>query len=85
MSQKEKLLRKLCSKPKDMTFDELETLLNYLGYVRSNKGKTSGSRVLFEGEGLQPVFMHKPHTSGAPLKAYQILEILSTLKEESLI
>ena len=44
MGQKEKLIKKLKSVPKDMTFEEVETLLRYLTYLRSNKGKTSGSR-----------------------------------------
>lgn len=30
MGQKEKLIRKLKSVPRDMTFDEAETLLRYL-------------------------------------------------------
>ena len=47
MGQKEKLIKKLLSKPKNFTFTEAETLLNYFDYVRSNKGKTSGSRVIF--------------------------------------
>lgn len=47
MGQKEKLIKKLLSKPKDFTFTEAETLLNYFDYVRSNKGKTSGSRIIF--------------------------------------
>lgn len=46
MGQKEKLIKKLMSKPKDFTFAEAETLLNYFDYVRSDKGKTSGSRVI---------------------------------------
>lgn len=41
MGQKEKLIQRLKSKPKDFTFDDAETLLNYLDYIRSNKGKTS--------------------------------------------
>ena len=39
MGQKEKLIKKLKSVPKDMTFEEVETLLRYLTYLRSNKGK----------------------------------------------
>lgn len=39
MGQKEKLIQRLKSKPKDFTFDDAETLLNYLDYIRSNKGK----------------------------------------------
>jgi len=44
--QKEKLIKRLKTKPRDFTFDEAETLLGYLTYSRSNKGKTSGSRVM---------------------------------------
>ena len=32
MGQKEKLIQRLKSKPKDMTFQEIETLLRYLSY-----------------------------------------------------
>lgn len=39
MGQKEKLIQRLKSKPKDFTFQEAETLLGYLEYIRSNKGK----------------------------------------------
>lgn len=56
-----KLLERLKSLPKDFTFDEAERLLNLFGYVKSNKGKTSGSRVLFFKDGYIPVFMHRPH------------------------
>lgn len=42
MGQKEKLIRRLKSKPRDFTFQEAETLLGYLTYQRFNKGKTSG-------------------------------------------
>lgn len=39
MGQKEKLIQRLKSRPKDFTFQEAETLLGYLDYKRSNKGK----------------------------------------------
>lgn len=61
MGQKEKLIKKLKSVPKDMTFEEVETLLRYLTYLRSNKGKTSGSRVLFSSDSHPPILLHKPH------------------------
>lgn len=53
MGQKEKLIQRLKSRPKDFTFQEAETLLEYLDYKRSNKGKTSGSRVVFESTNTQ--------------------------------
>ncbi len=40
MGKKEKLIEKLKSNPKDFTFEEMETLLTALGFVRFNKGKT---------------------------------------------
>ena len=61
MGQKEKLIQRLKTKPKDFTFDEAETLLGYLSYVRSNKGKTSGSRVMFISEEHEAILLHKPH------------------------
>jgi len=50
MSNKEKLLQRLKTKPKDFTYDEAKTILNSLGFVENNKGKTSGSRVTFINE-----------------------------------
>lgn len=39
MGKKEKLIAKLKSNPKDFTFEEMETLLTALGFVRFNKEK----------------------------------------------
>ena len=83
MSKKEKLAARLRSKPRDFTFDEAESLLLSLGFVKSNKGKTSGSRVLFEREGI-PIDLHKPHPSNE-LPAYQVTKMLKLLMKEGLI
>lgn len=40
MGQKEKLIQRLKTRPRDFTFQEAETLLNYLDYACVNKGKT---------------------------------------------
>jgi len=82
MSKKEKLLKRLLSYPKDFTFDEAETLLSYYGFVLSNKGKTSGSRVKFVSNktGL-PLLLHKPHPSNI-LKPYQLEDIINKIQEE---
>ena len=62
MGQKEKLILKLKSNPKDFTFDDAETLLGYFAYKRSNKGRTSGSRVMFTSdEHSAKILLHKPH------------------------
>lgn len=84
MSKKEKLINKLKSKSKNITFDEVETLLISFGYKRYDKGHTSGSRVIFEQDGFSPILLHKPH-SRKELLEYQIKQIIEILKQEDLI
>lgn len=84
MSQKDKLIQKLKSKPKDMTFEEAEVLLGYMNYVRTNKGKTSGSRVIFISESHPPILLHKPHPR-KELLSYQIKQLIEILEQERLI
>ena len=84
MGQKEKLIQKLKSKPKDFTFDEAETLLHYFGYIQSNKGKTSGSRVIFTNDDHGNILLHKPHPQ-KELKNYQIKQLTELLEQEGLI
>ena len=84
MGQKEKLIKRLKSKPKDFTFDDAETLLNYLGYFRSNKGRTSGSRIIFISENHGAILLHKPHPR-KELKAYQVKQLIEILEQEGLI
>ena len=84
LGQKEKLIEKLKSKPKDFTFEEAETLLRYLTYRRSNKGKTSGSRVMFISDEHPPILLHKPHPR-KELLAYQIKQLIEILEQEDLI
>ena len=84
MSQKDKLIKKLKALPRDFTFDDAETLPKYLEYLRSNKGKTSGSRVLFYREGFPPILLHKPHPQ-KELKPYQVRQLLEMLEQEGLI
>lgn len=84
MGQKEKLIQRLKSKPKDFTFQEAETLLGYLEYIRSNKGKTSGSRVVFESNEHGNILLHKPHPNNEQ-KIYQIKQLIDVLEQEGLI
>ena len=60
MSTKDKLIERFKKQPKDFTWDELIRLFGYFGFVVYNKGKTSGSRVIFSSEEKEYV-MHKPH------------------------
>ena len=72
MSKFEKLKDRLLRKPKDFTYDELRTLLITLGYLESNKGKTSGSRVAFIHRDSQHILrIHKPHPQNI-IKGYAL-------------
>ena len=84
MGQKEKLIQKLKSKPKDMTFEEVETLLKYLSYTRSDKRRTSGSRVMFTSSDHAPILLHKPHPR-KELLAYQVKQLVDLLEQEGLL
>ena len=84
MGQKDKLIKKLKSKPRDFTFDEAETLLNYLSFTRTNKGKTSGSRVMFISENYGSILLHKPHPRKELLE-YQVKQLCEKLEQEGLI
>ena len=84
MGQKEKLIEHLKSKPKAFTFNDAETLLGYFDYKRSNKGKTSGSRVMFVSDNHPPIMLHKPHPR-KELLAYQIKQLIDILEQEGLL
>ncbi len=85
MSQKDKLISKLKSNPKDFTFNEAESLLNYLSFIRSNKGKTSGSRVIFTSDTYKTkIMLHKPHPRKELLE-YQVKQLIEQLEQEGLL
>ena len=84
MGSKEKLIKRFKTIPKDFTWEELKTMLTGLGYSYGNKGRTSGSRVIYESEGRKPLLLHKPHP-GNIIKEYALKEIYKTLIEEGLI
>ena len=77
MSKKQKLIDKLKTRSRNFTYDEAETLLISLGFVKSNKGKTSGSKVAFD-KGSSRIEIHRPHPRKELLK-YQIANLLSDL------
>ena len=83
MSRKQKLIERLKTKPRDFTYNEMESLLQSLGFTMSSKGTTSGSRVLFHIDGLS-IDLHKPHPQNE-LPMYQINKILKVLEEEGLV
>ena len=55
-------------------------MLNKMGYIENNKGKTSGSKVVFINKNNVKIELHKPHPRNI-LKPYQINLILDKLKE----
>lgn len=81
--KREKLIQRLLFVPKNFTFEEMQTLLEILGFEMSNKGKTSGSRVKFYN-GKTIIILHKPHPRKELLE-YQVKQIIEKLKEDELI
>jgi len=84
LSKKDKLLDRFLSRPKDITFDEVTTLMGHHGYSITGGGKTGGSRVSFtDGKG-DYIRIHKPHPRNI-LKLYQIDDIITALMERGLL
>ena len=84
MGEKEKLIARLLSQPKDFTFSDMETLLGYFEYKRNDKGRTSGSRVMFINDKYASIMLHKPHQR-KELLDYQVKQVIEVLKQEGLI
>ena len=78
MGTKDKLVSRFKNLPSDFTFEELIRLLGILGYELKNKGKTSGSRVIFKDDKGNPIMVHKPHP-GNVVKAYAMKQIYEEL------
>jgi len=86
MSTKEKLIERFKKQPKDFTFNELKNLLDGFGFDLKNKGKTSGSRVRFQNSELKIIIdIHKPHTSGTPIRETTFKDIYNILSNNNLI
>ena len=84
MGTKEKLRDRFLKMPSDFTFDEMQRLLEGYGYDKSNKGKTSGSRLIFKNGAKRPIMLHKPHP-GNIVKEYAMKQVLEDLKEAGFI
>jgi len=78
VNKKEKLIQKLKVQSKSFSYEDAKVLLE------SNKGKTSGSRVVFTNELHGNIMLHKPH-SQKELKKYQIKQLKEFLEQEDLI
>ncbi|MBQ5957884.1 MAG: type II toxin-antitoxin system HicA family toxin [Bacteroidales bacterium] len=84
MGTKEKLIERFLKMPTDFTFDEIRVLLGYFGYEQANKGKTSGSRVIFKNGYKRPIMLHKPHP-GNIVKNYALKQVYEDLKDAGFI
>lgn len=63
MSKKDKLIKRLLKKPKDFTFDEMESLLSYFDYELKQGGTGSGVKFMKIGSN-DVINFHKPHPNG---------------------
>ena len=62
MSKRDKLVSRMLHKPSDLKYDELRSLLNNLGYIEDNLGRTSRSRVAFFNQETDHIIkLHGPH------------------------
>ena len=79
MSRIDKLVERLKSNPRDLTWNEAKRILTHFGYEEvSRKGKTSGSRRKFKKEGFESLVLHEPHPDKV-LKRYMIALIMKRL------
>lgn len=83
MGTKEKLIQRFKSLPSDFTWNEYLRLFGLLGFTLNNKGKTSGSRVIFVKESLKYI-AHKPHPERF-MKEYIMKQTLKFLESNKLI
>ena len=84
VGQKEKLVNKLLSSPKTFTFDDATALLGLMSYRLNNKGRTSGSRVMFVSDQHPKIILHKPHPQ-KELRDYQVRQLIELLRQEGLL
>ena len=64
MATIDKLIDKFRAIPNDFSYGELVKLLKHFDYEEQNKGKTSGSRIMFYRDSDKDKIMgHKPHAS----------------------
>ena len=83
MSQKEDLLKRLSSKPKDFTIPEMDSLMTKCGCEKKNRGKTSGSAVAYIHVATGRVFKcHLPHPR-KEFPSYVIDQAIDFLKDVS--
>ena len=83
MSRRDKLIQRFEQLPKDFTWNELVRLFEIFGFTINNKGKTSGSRIVFEKDEYS-FDIHKPHPSNI-IKEYVMKKALMFLRDNNFI
>lgn len=84
MGTKDKLIARFKTLPSDFTYDELIRLLGALGYEFNNRGRTSGSRVIFKDIKGNFIMIHRPHP-GNIVKMYAMKQIYDELSNKGKI
>jgi len=85
MTKHEKLKEKLLKIPKSFTYDEMIKFLNGFGYIEEERGRSSGSAVMFYNKELNDKIMfHKPHP-GKELKRYILEMIIEKLRNNKML
>lgn len=82
MGRNDKLTQKIKNIPKDLKYSDLKKFLESLGYMESNKGKTSGSRVIFfRATDNDKIGGDKPHGNG-PVSVGWLKRVVKHLEEK---
>jgi HicA toxin of bacterial toxin-antitoxin, len=79
MSNRQKAIDRLLSKPSDYGWDELTFLMEAFGYELKTSG--GSARKFIHRKTRATLFMHQPHPAKI-LKAYQVRETIHFLKQE---
>lgn len=83
MSKKDKLIERLLKKPKDFTFEEMESLLSYFGYELKQGGTGSGVKFI-KDKSNEVINFHKSHPNGT-LKRYVLDQVIEKLRKDDLL
>jgi len=81
MIRQNKLMTRFLARPKDLTWDELVSVLNLCGYQELQTGKTGGSRRKFIDGHQHIISLHKPHPK-LIVKSYVINQVIDNLTDK---
>ena len=71
--------------PNNFTYNEMSALLTGLGYKEEERGRKSGSAVMFyHKETRDKIMFHKPHP-GKEMKKYILRMIIEKLKNNKML